>query len=170
MHIRILSKQNSNKGLHKKHQRFFPFFMLFTTFSQRRLRGGTLSFADRVGIALSGLCAVHCLVLPLVLPFVGFFAAFAESEWTHLFLAICIVPTVVFAAARGYRRHGKRDILWLLGAGALAVIAALGVGELAGGGRLEAAFTTCGSVLLIAGHWKNHRHCALCADGKSHVH
>jgi hypothetical protein len=144
--------------------------MPFTTLSWRRQSGRTLSFADRFGIALSGLCAVHCLVLPFILPFVGFFAALAESEWTHVFLAIGVVPTVVFAAARGYRRHGKREILWLLGVGALAVVAALGVGEFAGDGRLEAAFTTCGSALLIAGHWKNHRHCSLCVDGKSHVH
>jgi hypothetical protein len=170
MHNSILSCQHSVKTSHKQNQRFSSFSMPFTRLSWRRQNAKTLSLADRVGIALSGLCAVHCLVLPFIVPFVGFFAALAESEWTHVFLAIGIVPTVVFASARGYRRHGKREILWLLGAGALAVIMALGVRELAGDDRLEAAFTTCGSALLIAGHWKNHRHCSLCADEKSHVH
>ncbi len=128
------------------------------------------SYIDRLGIALSGLCAVHCLVLPLALPFMGTLVNFIHSEWTHILLAILIIPTVVFTAWRGYKHHGKREVLWLLGIGTLAVLAAIFVGEQGAGDHVEAAVTTLGSVLLITGHWQNHKHCSLCASGKPHIH
>lgn len=128
------------------------------------------SVFDRIGIALSGICAVHCLILPAVLPFMGMIAGIIESEWTHIVLAIFIIPTVVFTAWRGYKHHGKREVMWLLGIGALAVVAALFVGEHLANERLETAVTTLGSLLLITGHWQNHKHCSLCASGKPHVH
>lgn len=128
------------------------------------------SVFDRIGITLSGICAIHCLVLPMLLPFMGMMTGIIESEWTHGILALFIVPTVVFTAWRGYKHHGKLEIIWLLGIGALAVVAALFVGEHLANESIETAVTTLGSVLLITGHWKNHKHCSLCASGKPHVH
>jgi hypothetical protein len=129
-----------------------------------------LTRTDRIGMTLSGLCAVHCLVLPLALPFLGTLASFLHSEWTHAFFAMLIVPTVVFAAWRGYKHHGKTEVLWLLGIGALAVVVALIAGERGVDAHVETAVTTLGSALLITGHWQNHKHCAICVNGKPHSH
>lgn len=113
---------------------------------------------------------VHCLVLPLLVPFLTTLAAFAESEWAHLALAILILPTVVFAAWRGYAKHGQSIVVYLLVSGLFAVLAALFAGEHFSNETLEAGMTTFGSVLLIAGHWQNHKHCKMCASGIPHKH
>ncbi len=130
----------------------------------------TTSLFDRIGIAISGICAVHCLILPLLLPFMGAIAAQFESEWTHTILAALIIPTVLFTAWRGYKHHGKQEVIWLLGIGAFAVVAALLVGHHAANENVETAVTTLGSFLLITGHWQNHKHRALCVGGKPHAH
>ncbi len=130
----------------------------------------TTSLTDRLGMALSGLCAVHCLVLPLALPFLGTLASFVHSEWTHAILALLIVPTVVFTSWRGYKHHGKTEVVWLLVVGALAVLLALVAGHQGAGEQVEMAVTTLGSALLITGHWQNHKQFALCTNGKPHSH
>lgn len=125
---------------------------------------------DRIGIALSGLCMVHCLFLPMLIPFLTMLSTFAESELTHLVLALLIVPTVVFAAWRGYALHGKSVVVWLLLSGTLAVVIAMFAGEQFSNEPLEAGITTLGSVLMIAGHWQNHKHRALCTNPLPHKH
>lgn len=129
-----------------------------------------LTLTDRIGIALSGLCAVHCLVLPLALPFLGTLASFLHSEWTHAILAALIVPTVVYTSWRGYKHHGKQEVVWLLSIGALAVLLAIAAGERGAGEHIEMAVTTLGSALLITGHWQNHKQLAHCTNGKPHAH
>jgi hypothetical protein len=130
----------------------------------------TATLFDRIGIVLSGLCVVHCVALPLVLPFVTTVAAFAHSEWTHLALALLIVPTVAFSAWSGYQQHKEASVIWLLGAGTVFVLLAMFAGTYFASELLEAGITTAGSALLIAGHWRNHTYRALCSDGKPHRH
>lgn len=138
--------------------------------SRSRSTSPTISLTDRIGMAISGLCAVHCLVLPLALPFLGTLAAFIHSEWTHAIFAMLIVPTVIYTSWRGYKHHGKQEVVWLLSIGALAVLVALVAGEQGAGEHVEMAVTTLGSALLITGHWKNHKQLALCANGEPHSH
>jgi hypothetical protein len=125
---------------------------------------------DRIGIALSGLCMVHCLVLPMLVPFLTTLSVFAESEMTHFVLAALIVPTVAFSAWSGYSKHGKSIIVCLLASGTLAVVIAMFAGEHFSSEPLEAGMTTLGSVLLIAGHWQNHKHRAICDITEPHKH
>ena len=125
---------------------------------------------DRIGVLLSGLCVVHCLVLPMLVPFLTTLSVFAESELTHLILAALIVPTVAFSAWSGYSKHGKSIIVWLLASGTLAVVIAMFAGEQFASEPLEAGMTTLGSVLLIAGHWQNHKHRAQCDIAVPHKH
>jgi hypothetical protein len=113
---------------------------------------------------------IHCLLLPMLIPFLTMLSAFAESETTHIVLAGLIVPTVIFAAWRGYRHHGKSIVVWLLLSGTLAVIVAMVAGEQFSSESLEAGMTTIGSVLLIAGHWQNHKHRARCTNPMPHKH
>jgi MerC mercury resistance protein len=130
----------------------------------------TATLFDRIGIVLSGLCVVHCVALPLMLPFVTTVAAFAHSEWTHLALALLIVPTVAFSAWSGYQQHKEASVIWLLAAGTALVLLAMFTGAYFSSEVLEAGITTVGSALLIAGHWRNHTYRALCSDGKPHRH
>ncbi|MCS6807872.1 MAG: MerC domain-containing protein [Bacteroidota bacterium] len=128
------------------------------------------SLADRIGIALSSICAFHCLILPTLLPLLGTLAHYFESDWTHTLLAALIIPTVGLTAWRGYKHHGKWEVLWLLVIGALAILCALLLQQYGISKPTETAITTLGSAFLITGHWKNYKHCSLCAAGKPHTH
>jgi hypothetical protein len=130
----------------------------------------TATVFDRIGIVLSGLCMVHCMVLPLLVPFITTMAAFAHSEWMHIVLAILIVPTVVFSAWSGYRLHHKASVVWLLGLGTALVLMGMLTGTFFANELLETVITTAGSGLLIAGHWQNHIYRSTCENGMVHVH
>lgn len=113
------------------------------------------NWLDKIGVGLSGLCLVHCLVLPFVILFVPTLAAsFVSSEWTHLVLVTIALPISLIAFWRGTRCHkGVRP--FLLGLAGLALMIS-GV-VLAVEDMTEVALTVTGATLLALGHLSNHR-------------
>lgn len=110
---------------------------------------------DRVGIALSGLCAAHCLLTPLALATLSLWPiAFDPDAWVHPLFAALLIPTTLIAIRLAVRRRRAKHVAALLGIGLLLVLAAMLVGDVAGAVS-EAAVTILGSSLLIAGHWRN---------------
>jgi hypothetical protein len=108
---------------------------------------------DKIGIMLSGLCAVHCLAVSLVvivLPFLS--ARDFLHDWTHLILLALIVPTVIVVA-----RNGISRLILLLLIGGLIIITAPLVFHDHVSLWMESAITTAGSTLLIVGHWLHYR-------------
>lgn len=79
---------------------------------------------DRFAIILSGLCALHCIALPLVItlfPFLSISMHHGEDTHELLFhqiIVFIIIPVTLFALTTGYRCHKK----WLP-----AVIASIGL-------------------------------------------
>lgn len=104
----------------------------------------------RAGMALSGLCLVHCLLLPLALAAVplslGAFlpTKWVESEWLH---ASLIAP-VVLVSGTALLRGGARSLV-VLAASLGALVAALFVVSEA----LETTLTVAGAGALLAAHW-----------------
>lgn len=122
---------------------------------------------DRIGIGISSICAIHCLILPVLislLPLWGF-TSFMH-EWAHPLFIILLVPTIYYAARRSYY---DRKIVGFLLTGLILVL----VGWLAGhhwfGLLFETLVTMAGSIFLIAGHWLNYRHHRVCSNSR-HVH
>lgn len=112
---------------------------------------------DRFGMGLSGLCAVHCLLLPSALFLLPLWPAVGVLHaWLHPVLAAVVAPTTLLAMWEGFRRHRCTATLALLGLGLLLVLAALAAHE-ALGARGETLLNLAGSGLLIAGHWCNQR-------------
>lgn len=111
------------------------------------------SAADRVGIAASGVCAVHCLFVPVALAlFPGVMARLFASPLTHHVLAGVVVCTSLAAFIPGWLKHGEARVWgWAL-AGLGCVLAARFEAE----GAAEIVFTAVGSVLLIIAHRLNH--------------
>lgn len=112
------------------------------------------TFWDRLGISLSGLCAIHCLFFPVAVALLPLWPV-AESihDWTHPVLFILIVPTVFFAL-KGRALFGTvGSYLWL---GLVIVGAAWMLHDWIGDWG-EAAVTMSGSALLVKGHWINYR-------------
>ncbi|NIM33395.1 MAG: MerC family mercury resistance protein, partial [Pseudomonas stutzeri] len=70
---------------------------------------------DRFAIALSGLCLLHCLVIPVLLvaaPAISGLVLGTETTVHWIFLGMA-VPTSIWALWRGYRRcHHLRALLW----------------------------------------------------------
>jgi hypothetical protein len=117
---------------------------------QNALSRGSL---DRLAVALSGLCAAHCLATAVLLGLLssagGFFADPIFHE-TGLFLAIILGAV---ALGNGAIAHGFMMP---------AAIGALGLGMMAGAlslphGAQEGIYTVIGVMILALGHDLNHR-------------
>lgn len=112
------------------------------------------AFWDRLGISISGLCAIHCLFFPVAVALLPLWPV-AESihDWTHPILFVLIVPTVIFALK-------GRSISGLVGkyliSGLLVVGAAWILHDWIGDWG-EAGVTMAGSALLVKGHWINYK-------------
>ena len=121
-----------------------------------------LSLWDRLGISLSGLCAAHCVLTSLALAVMPLWSLVeGVHEWLHPAFVVLLIPTTVLALRRARRHRHARQVSLLLGGGMLLVLAALGVGAVSGP-LAEAAVMFVGSLVLIAGHWRNSRACASC--------
>ncbi|MGE5084799.1 MAG: MerC domain-containing protein [Bacillota bacterium] len=114
---------------------------------------------DKIGIFLSTLCAIHCLVTPLLvlaLPVLG--QAF-EASWVHWAMAFVIVPVGIFAFWSGYKHHHQRRV-FNLGIVGLFLVAA---GSILPHEMVEFwghdVVTILGSILLVVAHVLNRRAC-----------
>ena len=115
-------------------------------------------YLDRVAIALSTICIVHCLAMPVliaVLP-VAALAVGGDGHFHSLMLWF-VVPTSVLGFGLGLRVHRRIDIV-AMGAVAIAALAAAALwGHSAWDPSLEVTANVAASVLLAAAHWRNFR-------------
>jgi len=111
-------------------------------------------FWDRVGIALSGVCAIHCLLVPVIVSLIPLWPAFEELHgYTHLFFFLAIAPTVILSLRK---RHDSWMITFFLVGGVLVIFLAWFFNETLGEYG-EASITLIGSLMLIRGHWLNYK-------------
>lgn len=108
---------------------------------------------DAVGIALSVLCLLHYLALPLLATGA---LAWVASEGVHTALCFALAAVVLLVAVPGYRRHRQAVVPALLVAGVGVLLSAVLAGEALGEAG-EPALTAFGSVLLVVGHVLNLR-------------
>ena len=67
--------------------------------------------ADRIGVAASVLCAIHCGLAPVLLIAMPAFGRIWAHPASHALVAIFIVPLAAFSIRKGYRAHGKRWVM-----------------------------------------------------------
>jgi hypothetical protein len=124
-------------------------------------------YFDHVAIALSTICIVHCLALPVVIALVPVLAltwGLTDAHF-HALMLWFVVPTSVLGFAFGYHAHRGAAIV-LTGAAAIAVLAfvalwAHGVWTFGA----ETAVSIAASVVLAVAHWRNFR-----AVRRAHAH
>jgi len=113
---------------------------------------------DQVAIALSAICLVHCLAVPVlvaVLPIAAI--SFGDSQHFHGVMLWLVVPTSVVGFSMGYRLH-RRAGLVALGAVVVIVLGATAIyGHDAWAEPLEIMVSVVGSLLLGTAHWLNFR-------------
>ena len=114
------------------------------------------SVLDHVAITLSGLCLVHCLLLPVVVLALPLLAQFNETHF-HVQMLIAVVPVSLIAFALAYRRHSNKAIVaW--GTVGVAIIFAGGTVAHANFGTLaDSLLTIAGSIILATSHFFNNR-------------
>jgi hypothetical protein len=115
-------------------------------------------YFDRVAIALSAVCIVHCLAVPFVvvlLPVVAL--SIGENGHFHALMLWLVVPTSVAGFALGYKVHFERRIVLLGSAGVLLLALAALWGHDRWPAALEILVTIAGSIVLAYAHWLNFR-------------
>ena len=109
---------------------------------------------DRVGILLSGLCALHCVAGLLLVAGLGLGGEVLLAPAVHrVGLALAIVVGAITLVI-GVTRHGDARPLQMGAAGIALMTVALMVGH----GAAEALFTIAGVALLGWAHIRNLRH------------
>jgi hypothetical protein len=115
-------------------------------------------YFDRVAIALSTICIVHCLAMPFVialLPVTAF--ALGGDGHFHSLMLWFVVPTSVLGFGLGARVHRRVDIV-AMGALAIAALAAAALwGHDMWDPSVEVVVSVVASVALAAAHWRNFR-------------
>lgn len=123
---------------------------------------------DRFGIGVSGICAIHCLLFPVIISILPLWSfAPVLHEWAHPVFLVMLIPIVFFASRRS---HYDGKITTLLVTGFLVVLIAWVMGHLWFGYLFETVGTLAGSTLLIAGHWMNYRHHRTCKNSRHKHH
>ncbi len=112
---------------------------------------------DRLGIAFSSACVVHCIMvafLPLFFPLV---AHYNHESWVHIIVLGTMLFTTPFAFLPGYKKHG---LTWILGValfGLLLVIVGILI-ENKVSDQMSHGISICGSLFLVLAHAKNIQH------------
>ena len=109
---------------------------------------------DRVGVLLSGLCALHCVAGLLLVAGLGLGGEVLLAPEVHrIGLGLAIVVGAITLVI-GVTRHGDARPLQMGAAG----IALMSVALMVGHGAAEALFTIAGVALLGWAHIRNVRH------------
>lgn len=112
---------------------------------------------DRLGIAFSSACVVHCILvafLPVIFPAIS---AYTHSTWIHIVVGVIILFTSPLAFIPGLKKHG---LTWIL-ATAISGLFFILLGILLEGHVSDQAshgVSIFGSIILVFAHVKNLQH------------
>jgi len=119
---------------------------------------------DRIGITVTSLCALHCILLPVLLPALPLLGLsfLADHAWEHFFLIVTAILGT-FALFSGFRKYHKRIYpfyLLFLGVGIYWIKHDFSE-------ELQPYFIILGASLIVAAHVINLKlcnNCKQCAD------
>ena len=120
---------------------------------------------DRIGITATSLCALHCILLPVILPAlpllgVGFLA---DHVWEHVFLILTAILGSI-AMLSGFKRyHRKLYPFYLLILGVVIYWQKHDFSE-----TVQPLFIMIGATLIVAAHIINIKLCNSCKQCSEH--
>lgn len=112
---------------------------------------------DRLGLALSGLCVVHCLLSAIALAMLSIAGGALVSHEVHAAGLLVAMPLAAYALGRGAMRHGEWLPMAVGGLGIGVMAGALSLPHADGGFGGETAWTVAGVALLALAHDLNRR-------------
>jgi len=121
------------------------------------------SALDASAVAISALCAIHCLALPVLLvlfPLLG--ATVMTDESLHVMLLWVILPTSVIAIGLALPRHKDAWAIGLIGLGLLILVLGAFWAHDHAEPWVDTAMSVSGGAILAAGHIRNFVMCRRC--------
>jgi hypothetical protein len=124
---------------------------------------------DRLGVAGASLCAMHCVLMPLVfaaLPFVGVEVVLGRGmEWGFLTSGLALGSLSFVPSFRRVHQRLLPFVLFMAGM-ALWVGARVGLGS---DSAFEIPLVLTGAASVVAAHVINRRLCASCRSCEGHI-
>ena len=115
---------------------------------------------DKLAMALSTACAIHCFLTPsFVLLTSGLISFSFDNEFLHNLILFAAVPISLYALISGNANH---KILYLLPVGIIGLsllVLAVSLGEAFLGELGEKSLTLTGSIIVVYAHYKNYKAC-----------
>ncbi|MDD9976445.1 MAG: MerC domain-containing protein [Boseongicola sp.] len=119
-----------------------------------------IPFLDKFAVTTSGLCAIHCLSLPMLLAiFPALGATLFGQESFHVWLLWLVIPLSIIALSMGCRKHKSWlvALLGFIGLSVLVIAASFGHDVLGETG--ERVATLMGVTVIAVGHVRNYTLC-----------
>ena len=115
---------------------------------------------DRIAVGLSGACAVHCLLTPVVLIALPAFGSILSDAQFHVAMLALVLPISSYALFSGCRQHGNRVVLLPGSLGLCIIVVSAFCGHQLFGESGERVVTILGSSLVAISHFLNMARCA----------
>jgi len=116
---------------------------------------------DRIGITATSLCALHCILLPVLLPALPLLGLsfLADHAWEHIFLLITAVlgSVALFSGFKKYHRRIYPFYLLFLGVGIYWIKHDFSE-------DIQPYFIVIGASLIVAAHLINLKLCNNCRE------
>jgi hypothetical protein len=120
---------------------------------------------DRIGITATSLCALHCILLPLILPALPLLGLsfLADHTWEHVFLILTAIlgSYALFSGFSKYHRKLYPFYLLFLGLTLYWVKHDFSA-------EAEPYFITFGAIFIVSAHWINIKLCNSCKQCSNH--
>lgn len=115
---------------------------------------------DKFAISLSMLCAIHCLILPLLLVLLPSLGSLQlQNEAFHLWMIAAVIPTSIYALTIGCKKHQRYRLLFWGVFGLILMILAVSLGHEIVGESGEKILTLLGATFVVIAHLGNFRRC-----------
>ncbi len=112
---------------------------------------------DRLGIAFSSACVVHCIMVAFLPFFFPAISVYTHSTWVHIIVGIIILFTSPLAFIPGYKKHGLSWIVSLALGGLSFILLGILLEEHVSD-QVSHGVSIIGSLILVTAHFKNIQH------------
>jgi MerC mercury resistance protein len=112
---------------------------------------------DRLGIAFSSACIVHCVMVAFLPLFFPALTVYTHSTWVHIIVGVIILFTSPLAFIPGYRKHGLSWVIGTAFVGLFLILAGIMM-EHKVSDQISHAVSILGSLTLVLAHAKNIQH------------
>jgi hypothetical protein len=112
---------------------------------------------DRLGIAFSSACVVHCLMVAFVPLFFPLIIEYTHSAWVHIVVLVTMLFTTPLAFVPGYKKHGLTWIMKTAIMGLLVVFLGILMEDKVSD-QISHGISICGSLFIVFAHAKNLQH------------